>query len=110
MSSYKRETFSLDQVQKPEALAGILTRLSTYLHDINSRIPPQAIEYQNIVIGTAPGNAALYHNFPAGVRWFLVDTTALPNVVRDTTNTTADTLFLTFNTVGTFTVRLEPVG
>lgn len=99
-------------VQDPAKLARILVRLLASVAALRRAWLPRRIDYVDVAI-TAFTSTQLQHSFGGRVRWWVVDwngPATSPDMIKNATLTTADTLVLDVFATGVVTIRVEEAG
>jgi hypothetical protein len=104
---------SADDVQDPVKLAEILRQLSLRVQELESKLPPEGVEFEKDITGTtgAGVNYSFVHNFGVPIRWYVVhwsgSATVSPALVYQSSST-ANVLTLKSHSVGRVVLRIEP--
>ena len=101
------------EVEDPQLLAQILTEMRSENANVRRDASGRWIEYEDVAVGSGGADVTLPHGFNGRVRHLVTDVVdnggTAPILMRDTANTTADSLVLKSYAVATVTIRIEKV-
>lgn len=104
------EVVSVEDVADTSKLARLLTRILKLLADVRRSFVPRRTDFEDKDVdasGTVRHRFA--HGFGGRVRWWVVDSDAVPALVRHA-DTNANTLVLTSTVACRLTLRIEEAG
>lgn len=112
--SADRFVISPENIEDPEVLAELIDDLQGRIADLEASQPGESVDFEDVAVSTAGTTVKLSHQMGGRVRYWMTDwvpsaANTVPDIEKDTTNTTANVLVLKSYVAGRLTFRVEKV-